>query len=249
MSFIFHEIIYRPIFNLLVLITNLAPGQDFGLSIIILTVMIRLLFMPFSVKALRSQKIMAQLQPKLKELQEKLKHDKAAQAQATMALYQEHQVNPIAGCLPLLVQIPVLFALYRAFVNGLRPESLSLLYGFIKNPGIIKSISFGFLDLSKNVPLLALAAGFFQFLHSRLTVANTPEGAKGTVPKAENVKDMGNFGIGAMNKQMLYFFPIMIIIVGWKLPAGLVLYWAVSTLFSIIEQLYINQTVHQNPSR
>ncbi len=239
MSFIFNEIIYRPIFNLLVLINNLVPGQDFGLAIIVLTVFIRLVFMPFSIKALRSQKLMNQLQPKIREIQEKYKNDRAAQAQATMALYKEHQVSPLSGCLPLLIQLPILFALYRAFVNGLQPESLSLLYGFINNPGAIKSISFGFLDLSKSAPWLAIFSGLFQFIHSKLTVAHTPSS-----PSAAKGGQALDFS--AMNKQMLYFFPILIIIIGWKLPAGLVLYWAVSTIFSIGEQYYIHKTVHKN---
>ena len=238
MSFIFNEIIYRPILNLLVLITNLVPGQDFGLSIVVLTVFIRLVFMPFSVKALRSQKLMSQLQPRIREIQEKYKNDRAAQAQATMALYQEYKINPLAGCLPLLVQLPILFALYRAFMNGLRPESLNLLYGFIENPGVIKNLSFGFLDLSKDAPWLAILSGAFQFLHSKLTVAHTP-----SAPSTAKTGPALDFS--AMNKQMLYFFPILIIIIGWKLPAGLVLYWAVSTLFSIGEQYYIHKTVHK----
>jgi len=238
MSFIFNEIIYRPIFNLLVLINNLVPGQDFGFAIIALTVSIRLIFMPFSVKALRSQKLMNQLQPKIREIQEKYKNDRAAQAQATMALYKENQVSPLSGCLPLLVQLPILFALYRAFMNGLRPESLNLLYGFIKNPGVIKSISFGFLDLSKAAPLLAVFSGFLQFLHSKMTVAHTPS-------SLQTAKGGPALDFSAMNKQMLYFFPILIIIIGWKLPAGLVLYWTVSTLFSIGEQYYIHKTVHK----
>ncbi len=240
MSFFFNEIIYRPIFNLLILITNLVPWQDFGLAIIVLTVLIRLVFMPFSIKALRSQKMMNQLQPKIKEIQEKFKNDRAAQAQATMALYREHQVNPLAGCLPLLVQLPILFALYRAFMNGLQPESLNLLYGFIKNPGVINNISVGFLDLAKSAPLLAVLSGVFQFLHSKLTLAHTPAP---TVHNKNNTASPLDFS--AMNKQMLYFFPVMIIIIGWKLPAGLVLYWTISTLFSVGEQYYIHKTVHK----
>ena len=238
MSSIFNEIIYRPIFNILVLITNLVPWQDFGLAIIVLTVLIRLLFMPFSIKALRSQKMLNQLQPKIKEIQEKFKNDRAAQAQATMALYKEQQVNPLAGCLPLLIQIPILFALYRAFVNGLQPESLTLLYGFIQNPGTIKNLSFGFLDLAKKAPLLAVLSGVFQFAHSKMSLAKSSVPA--TLPKDKN--QPASLDFSAMNKQMLYFFPIMIIIIGWGLPAGLVLYWSVSTLFSIFEQIYLNKT-------
>lgn len=243
MSFIFNEIIYRPIFNLLVLITNLVPRQDFGLAIIVLTVLIRLLFMPLSIKTLRSQKLLNQLQPKIKELQEKFKNDRTAQAQATMALYKENQVNPLAGCLPLLIQLPILFALYRAFVNGLQPESLNLLYGFIKNPGTIKNISLGFIDLAQKAPLLAIFSGVLQFLHSKLTLGRALPSA--VVDRNKKPAPAPPLDFSAMNKQMLYFFPIMIIIIGWKLPAGLVLYWTVSTAFSIFEQLYINKTIQR----
>lgn len=242
MSFLFNEIIYRPIFNLLVFITNLVPWQDFGLAIIVLTVLIRLLFMPFSIKALRSQKMLNQLQPRIKEIQEKFKSDRAAQAQATMALYKEQKVNPLAGCLPLLIQIPILFALYRAFVNGLQPESLNLLYGFIENPGIIKNLSFGFLDLAKKAPLLAIISGVFQFAHSKMSLAKNPVSAVSSQKNPPAGGQPSPLDFSAMNKQMLYFFPIMIIIIGWGLPAGLVLYWSVSTLFSIFEQLYLTKT-------
>ena len=85
---------------------------------------------------------------------------------------------------------------------------------------------------------MAILSGVFQFLHSKLTIAHTP-----TSPA---VKSGQGLDFSAMSKQMLYFFPIMIIIIGWKLPAGLVLYWAVSTLFSVGEQFYIHKTVHKN---
>ncbi len=234
MGEIFNQILYRPIFNFLVLIYNLIPGADFGISIIFLTILVRFVFMPLSIKSLRSQKMLTQLQPKIKDIQEKYKNDKAAQAQATMALYKEYKVNPISGCLPLLIQLPVLLALYRAFANGFKPESLNLLYNFIANPGVIHNISLGFFDLAKNSPFLAILAGIFQFMHSKISFSKQP------LPKSNT--NSGALDFTAMNRQMLYFFPVMIIIIGWKLPAGLVLYWAVTTLFSIFEQFYINKT-------
>lgn len=237
MSLIFNEILYRPVFNFLIFIYNVLPGNDFGVAVIILTVLVRIVFMPLSIKALRSQKTMAQLQPKLKEVQEKFRNDKSAQAQATMALYRENKVNPMAGCLPLLIQLPVLFALYKAFANVFKPESLSLLYDFISNPGTIKNISLGFFDLAKSSPLLAVLSGIFQFGHSKMSFSKqkkqTVSGGTASVSAADPM--------AAMGRQMLYFFPVMIIIIGWKLPAGLVLYWAVTTLFSIAEQAYINR--------
>ena len=233
MSFLFNEILYRPIFNLLVFLYNVLPGGDFGVAIIVLTIIIRLVFSPFSLKAITSQKKLSQLQPRIKEIQEKLKHDKAAQAQAVMELYKKEGVNPMSGCLPLLVQIPVLFALYKALANGFDPENLNRLYGFVFNPGVLNNISFGFFDLALTSHALAIISGIFQFIQAKMSLSfqkNTVKYSQSSGP------DMN-----AINKQMLYFFPFMIIIIGWNLPAGLVLYWAVTTLFSIFEQMYINR--------
>ncbi len=230
MSQIFNQILYRPIFNLLVFIYNILPVTDFGLAIIILTILMRLIFVPLSIKTLRSQKEIAKLQPKLKELQDKYKNDKQALGQATMALYKEHKVNPFSGCLPLLIQLPILIALYQAFSHSLDPKSLDILYGFVRNPGLIKEISFGFLNLSQRNWVLPLMAGGFQFIQARLSAAISKSSGSSQDTTAK-----------IMNQQMLYFFPIMIIIISWNLPAGLVLYWVVTTIFSIGEQLYINK--------
>lgn len=239
MSSIFNEILFRPIFNLLVLIYNFIPGNDFGLAIVILTVLIRILFVPLSIKTLRSQRELAGLQPKIKELQEKYKNDKSALSQATMALYKERRVNPFSGCLPLLIQIPVLIALYRAFNLGLKPESLKVLYPFVQDPGTIKNLSLGFIDLARKSPFLAVAAGVLQAVQAKLAGSASKRLADGK--NQDQTAQM-------MNRQMLYFFPIMVIIISWNLPTGLVIYWVVTTLFSIGEQLYINRLAgpHKN---
>ena len=249
MAAIFNEILYRPILNFLVFLYGNLPGQDFGVAIIVLTVLVRVIFMPLSVKALRSQKIMSQLQPKIKEIQEKYKNDKAALAQATMLLYKENKVNPVAGCLPLLIQIPVLFALYKAFADVFKPESLNLLYGFLSNPGSIKNVSFGFLDLAKNSPVLAILAGVLQFFQSKISLGKNmgqkgPQTTSARLPARQGSGSFSEMATSGMGRQMLYFFPVMIIIIGWKLPAGLVLYWAVTTLFSVFEQFYVNKKTY-----
>lgn len=231
MGGLYHHILFRPLFNFLVFIYNVVPGGDFGLAIVLLTIVIRLIFVPLSIKALVSQKELSRLQPKLKELQEKHKGDKQALGQATMALYKEHGINPFSGCLPLLIQIPVLIALYSALRSGLKPESLISLYHFVHNPGFIKVTAFGFLDLAKKAPLLGVLAGALQWVQSKQAMAFQ-------APASKDEKVSPAF---QMNKQMLYFFPIMVIIIAWNLPAGLVLYWVVTTIFSIFEQLYINR--------
>jgi YidC/Oxa1 family membrane protein insertase len=174
---------------------------------------------------LRSQKQMQEIQPKLKEIQEKFKDDKQAQSQAMLQLYREHNYNPFSGCLPLLVQIPILLAVYRVLINGFQPETLDLLYSFVARPEAINSITMGFLDLSLKNPLLAIISGGLQFIQMRKT---SPKRA-----------DTGSDQAAMMTRQMLYFFPIMIIVIAWNLPAGLVLYWTTTTLFSIFEQTLV----------
>ena len=226
---IFNTILYKPLFNATIFLYNILPGNDFGFAIIVLTLVMRLIFFPLTVKTTRSQRALSRINPKMKEIKDKFKNDAQAQSAAIMKLYKDNNVNPLSGCLPLLIQLPILIALYRAFGAGFKPENLALLYTFVKNPQQINPISFGFLNITVSSAILAVVTGIFQFLQLRqnqtLTQGNTG---------ADQQKD-----IQALNKQMLYFFPVMIIIIGWNLPAGLLLYWLTTTLFSIGEQAYI----------
>ena len=226
MMTLYTEILYRPLLNAVVFLYDILPGHDFGFAIIVLTALIRILFFPLSIKTVRSQKALSQLNPKLQEIKKKFKDDKSAQSAETMKLYRENNINPLSGCLPLLIQLPILIGLYQAFIAGLKPESLSMLYGFVLNPGTIDNISFGFLDITSKAPLLAVLAGVAQFVQAWATKAQS----QGVSPNKE---------MAALNSQMLYFFPVMIIVIGWNLPAGLVLYWITTTAFSVLEQLYI----------
>ena len=181
---------------------------------------------PLTAKMFKSQKDMAGINSKINELKDKFKNDKTAQSAAIMALYKEKNINPLAGCLPLIIQIPILIALYQAFIAGFKPESLDMLYGFIGNPGSINTLSFGFIDVSTKSHPLAILSGIAQFVQFKTN--KTSAGGQ-------------NDPMQALNKQMLYFFPVMIIIIGWNLPAGLVLYWLATTAFSIFEQSYLRQ--------
>src|SRR3989344_7591734 len=202
---LYNEILYRPLVNLVVFLYNMLPGSDFGLAIIALTVLVRLVFLPLTIKSVLSQRALSKLGPQQKAIKEKFKNDQVAQNAAILKLYKDNKINPAAGCVPLLIQLPILIALYQAFVAGLKPENLSLLYGFIFNPGVIDKISFGFLDVTSKTPLLAIFAGGAQFIQA-------------WAAKAQNQGLSPNKEMAALNSQMLYFFPIMIIIIGWNLP-------------------------------
>jgi len=178
---IFNETLARPLFNLLVWVYNVVPGQDFGIAIIIVTIFLRVLLYPLSDKALKSQKILQELQPKIKELQKKYKN-KEEQAKKMMEFYKEHKINPLSGCLPILVQLPLLIALYRVFLTGLDPESLNNLYSFVGNPGELNPIFIGMLNLSEPSHLLAIMAGAAQYFQAKSAFKQRKDIPKPTTP-------------------------------------------------------------------
>ena len=206
------------------------PKHDLGLGIIVLTVVIRFFFFPLSIKAQRSQRALNAINPHIQAIKEKHKDDKTAQGAAMMQLYKEHNVNPVAGCLPLLIQLPILIALYQVFIAGLNPESFSMLYSFVSNPGSINPLFLGFISIAKRNIILAVLAGVLQFIQAKQSTAYMKASGGGTNPQ-----------MNALNTQMLYFFPIMIVVIGWNIQAGLILYWITTTLFSIGEQFYLRK--------
>jgi YidC/Oxa1 family membrane protein insertase len=228
---LFHTILFQPIYNILILFYDLIPGQDMGLAIIALTVLLKMVLFPFNWKAIQSQKAMNDIQPKLKELQVLYKDDKQKLAQETMRLYKEQKVNPFSSCLPLLIQLPIMIAVYQVFQAGLSSFDPSELYYFIPNPGSVNEISFGILNLAVPNYILAVLAGAAQFVQTKMMPIAKP------VVKSEASKDEDL--LASMNKSMIYAMPIMTIVIGITLPAGLTLYWLVTTLLTALQQLMV----------
>jgi len=234
----FQTFFYQPILNLLVLIYNLIPGHDLGIAIILLTIIIKLLLFPLSKKSIESQKKLQELQPKINEIKEKYKDKKEEMGKAMMELYKKDKVNPLSSCFPLLIQMPFLFAVFRVFRNGFSASNLILVYGFIHKPEIINMISFGFIDLSKPQIVIAVLAGLAQFWQSKMMITKRPE------IKSDGAKDEDMMAI--MNKQMVYFMPLMTIFIGMSFPGGLALYWLTNTLISGIQQMYLFKKKENN---
>jgi YidC/Oxa1 family membrane protein insertase len=223
----FNTILYQPLFNALILLYEYLPGHDFGVAVIILTVLIRLILYPLMMKSIKSQKALTELQPKIQEIQDKHKENKEKQAKEMMELYQREKINPFGGCLPLLAQLPILIALYRVFWKGFQPETMNLLYSFVPSPGAIDPYFLGLINLSQVSLVLALVAGVMQFFQSKMMVPKNrnPSGGDKTAQFSE-----------MMQKQMLYFFPIFTVFILWRLPAAIAVYWIVTSLFSIGQQ-------------
>ena len=227
----FETLFYQPILNLLIYLYNIVPGNDLGIAIILLTIIIKLALLPLSKKSIKSQKELQDIQPKVEELKKEFKDNKEEMGKRMMALYKEHKVNPFSSCLPLLIQLPFLIAVFHVFRKGFSEETLSLIYSFISNPEFINQTAFGFLDLSTPNKYLALLAGLAQFWQTKMMVTKKPA-IKSSGSKDENMMAM-------MNKQMLYMMPALTVFIGFTLPGGLTFYWFLTTLFTVFQQLYL----------
>lgn len=225
---LFHSVFYQPLYNLLIFTYNEFPIQDFGIAVIVVTVVVKLVLYPFSLKSIRAQRSMLELQPKINAVRERYKNDKQAQAQQLMALYKDHDVNPFSSCLPLIIQLPFLFALYRVFMSGLHNGSAADLYSFVSDPGTVNSVSFGIVDLGQPSVVLAIIAGIAQFVQAKYIQVQRPQ-VDSSGSKDESV-------MSAVNKQMLYMMPIMTVLIGISLPGGLALYWLVTIALTQLQQ-------------
>lgn len=227
-SFLYTEVLYKPLFNVLVWLYTTAPFADLGLAIIILTLFIRLLLAPLMWKAQTAQKRLSSLQPEVKRLQEAHKENKETQGKALMELYAEHNVNPFSGCVVMLIQIPILIALFRVFQLGFMASELQYLYSFVHNPGALNPISFGILDLSKGNLYLGAVAAITQFFQIKMSTPGPVAGQK---------KDFASM----LQFQSLYLFPALILIWSYKLPAALALYWTVLNVFGIVQEIIMRR--------
>lgn len=232
---ILQAIFVTPLLNVLFLIYGLIPGHDFGVSVIILTIIIRLALWPLTAKQLHSQKKMQALAPDITKLKKKAAGDKQLESQLLMELYKEKEISPFSACLPALLQFPFLIALYFVFQQSTNATELgSQLYAPIKNLSFIQSILlnpsqfnptlFGLVSMaSRSIPL-AFIAGITQYIQVKML---TPTHIEPGDAQAQATKFMN------------LTFPAVTIFIAWGLPAALPLYWTVTNLISIGQQKLI----------
>lgn len=233
MQELFTALFYQPLFNLLVWIYNILPNHDLGIAIILFTVVVKAVLLPLSWKQVRAQVALQELQPHIEKLKEEHKDDKQALAQAQMKLFAEKKINPLSSCLPLLIQLPFLFALFYVLSEGLKNGGgyEKILYPFIANPGHLNETFLGLFSLTHthNIVLAALNA-VGQFVQTKMISPKkspTDEGKK---------KDPKDDFAAAMNQQMLYAFPLITGVMSYSFPSGLGLYFLVQTIVSIVQQ-------------
>lgn len=230
MAQLYHLFIYQPLFNLLIFLYNTVSFQDIGVAVILMTLFIKIILYPLSVRSIKAQKALQELQPKMDAIKAKYKGNQEAMGREMMALYKNENINPASSCLPLLIQLPFLIGVYSVFRNGLKPESLSALYSFVHNPGQVNSLAFGFLNFSEKNIILAFLSALAQYWASSMLITKRQPSVSGSTDEKLT---------SALNKQTLYFMPIFTFIIGIGLPSGLTFYWFLSTVLTALQQLYI----------
>ncbi|MCK5608596.1 YidC/Oxa1 family membrane protein insertase [Candidatus Pacearchaeota archaeon] len=226
-----NSLLYKPIFNTLIYFVSKLPGHSLGWAIFLLTFLIKLLLLGPNHKALKSQKALQKIQPQLDALKQKYKNDSQKLSQETMKIWKKHKVNPMGSCLPMLIQFPILIALFYVVRDGLGVTDPNLFYEPLRafNLQNINPIFLGIIDLTKaNKIALPLIVGGMQFFQIRLSLAKT---------KGANQ----NAAMPMMNNMMQFFLPVMIAVFTASLPAAVGFYWGTSTLFAIGQQLVVNR--------
>lgn len=236
---IFSTVFYQPLYNALVFLVSVVPGANVGVAIILLTLFVRGTLLPLSHKTVVSQAKIRAINPKIEKIKEKHKDNKQEQARKVMELYKEHGVNPFSGCLLLLVQLPVIFALYFVFFKGLPSLSAEHLYSFVHLPAVAPSMMFLGIILSSKSFILATIAAITQYYQIKLSVPPVPLLAEGVKPtfKDEFAK--------SFNLQMRYMLPLIVFGVSYSISAAIALYWATSNLFSIGHELFVKRKANE----
>jgi YidC/Oxa1 family membrane protein insertase len=235
---IFFILFYQPLYNALVWLYEVLPVADIGIPIIVLTLVIKGILFPLTYKSLKSQRDLQVIQPMIKEIRDKYKDDKEKQAAELMKIYKDHKVNPLSSCLPLLIQLPIFFALFRVLRDGLSEINGEVLYGFVQNPETVNTVFLGIIDLGTiSIPLAILAAAA-QYFQAKQMVARRP------APEVRKKKGAMDEDMTAMmNRMMIYFMPFITLSIGLtSLQGGVMLYWVVNTVLTfVLYEIFLNK--------
>lgn len=234
----FNAVFYDPIYNSLVALVALIPGSDVGIAVILVTIVIRLILLPFSISAARTQRAMKVLEPKIKELKEKHKGNKEKEALDTLALYKEARVNPFASILTVFIQIPVLLALYFVFYYEPFPAiNAARLYAFTPVPDMASLEFLGLISVAGKSMILAFLAGITQFYQAHLALSGTM--------KPSDTKSMQNDFQKVMGMQLKYVFPFIIGAISYSTSGAIALYFITTNLAGAFQELYVRRALEK----
>ena len=228
---IWNIVLYHPLINALAFLVSVIPGGDVGVAVIVLTIIVKVILFPLSQKSIESQAQMNILAPELNKIKES-GASKEEQARLTFELYKIHKTNPFSGCLLVLIQIPIIFALYYVFFKGINFQN-GILYSFIHIPAHMNMIFLGLIDISKKSLILAILAGISQYLQAYYM----PKPAVSSGTKASFQDSFTK----SMNTQMKYVFPFIVAFIAYSISGAIALYWITSNLFMVGQQIYVKK--------
>ncbi|MFZ1075073.1 MAG: YidC/Oxa1 family membrane protein insertase [Minisyncoccia bacterium] len=232
----FHAAFYNPIYNALVALVAFLPGGDVGVAVIVLTIGIRVILLPFSLSAARTQRAMKTLEPKIKALKETYKDDKEKEAVETLALYRDAKVNPFASILTAFIQIPVLLALYWVFYyEPFSAIDTARLYAFTPVPHIISLHFLGLISVAGKSIVLAVLAGLTQFLQAHMALSGTMKPSDSEGVQADFQKIMGT--------QLKYVFPFIIGAISYSTSGAVALYFITTNLVGSLQEWYVRRSI------
>ena len=237
MHTLWNTVFYEPIYNALIFIINNVTMGDVGFAIIILTILVKLILFPLSKKSIKSQIVMKELAPLLKKIKTDFPN-KEEQAKKTFALYKEYKINPFSGLLLVLVQLPVIFALYYVFLRGLGLEA-GPLYSFVSSPASMHTMFLGLVDLHSHSLVLAILAGASQFLQGYFA---SPLPKKDPNEKKENQTFQEQLS-DSMAINVKYVLPVFIGFIAYQFSAAVALYWVTSNIFTVFQEMYVRRTL------
>ena len=264
---IFNTVLYEPLYNTLTFFISIVPGESLGLAVILLTVLVKLVLLPLTHKQSSSQRKIKTIEPEIQKIKKVHKNNKQEQARKTMELYQKHGINPFSGCVSILIQLPVIWALYRIFFKGLESGiDLKLLYFvepltninalahqiFFKGieVGLDPELLYSFITVPININTMFL--GYFDLLDKSIILAflagvtqffQMKLAMPGASQKPKGSKD-GKLSFQEeftknMSTQFKYVMPGIVFFFAWSISAAIALYWTVSNVFSIIHELVV----------
>jgi YidC/Oxa1 family membrane protein insertase len=243
---LYRAFITKPFLNFLVLVASVLPNHNLGISIIILTLVVKLLLFLPTQRALEGQKKMQLLQPKLEVLKKEHSGDPQKLHEETVKIWKEHGVNPFQSCLPLLIQFPILIGLFHVIRDGVDLElSQHLLYESFRHLEWSFGTNFLGFDLTKAYPFvfppILVVLQFVQMKLSFMIAGKKKKQAAQGKEESSEKKDEMQKAQDVQQKIMTYALPLMIGFFAWKLPSAVSLYWGISTLFAIGQQMIVNR--------
>ncbi len=232
----FNTIVYVPLYNALAALVDIIPTADLGIAVILLTLLVKLVLLPLSLKAAHTQHALKELEPQLKQIRDKYKNNNEEVARRTLALYKENDVSIFASILVAIIQIPIVIALYFVFLHIIQSYAFdpSLLYSFVSVPAAVSHMFLGFVDLTHKSIALAVLAALAQFFQGLVAMPKPVEKKPGEARTFQ--EDLAK----SFSVQMKYVLPIVIGIAAYTISSAIALYFIASAVFAVAQE-YISR--------